>query len=226
MSQGRRPLGSPGSEICRRRDLRRACASCSARFPSVPTSWPVRDLTNLAPREAEILAGCGERWSASATTTLNVSPRDQADPHDAGISFLRGGPWRSRASARRQGLCRRFRRPDAHPLRRTRDQAVRRRRVEEAMRLETALRTLRTERRVVVLHYAPVAATVEGEPKEISFLRLLPAGRDDRPLRRERGPARPCPPGHLRRRHREGHPVQLFPLGEKPSGRPYALIEI
>jgi Icc-related predicted phosphoesterase len=39
--------------------------------------------------------------------------------------------------------------------------------VEEVMRLETALRTLRTERRVVVLHYAPVAATVEGEPKEI-----------------------------------------------------------
>ena len=35
------------------------------------------------------------------------------------------------------------------------------------MRLETALRTLRTERRVAVLHDAPVAATVEGEPKEI-----------------------------------------------------------
>lgn len=39
--------------------------------------------------------------------------------------------------------------------------------VQEALRLENALRALRTERTVVVLHYAPIAATVEGEPREI-----------------------------------------------------------
>lgn len=39
--------------------------------------------------------------------------------------------------------------------------------VNEAMRLESALRQLETERTVVVLHYAPIADTVEGEPKEI-----------------------------------------------------------
>ncbi|WP_431857242.1 metallophosphoesterase family protein [Azospirillum sp.] len=39
--------------------------------------------------------------------------------------------------------------------------------VNEAMRLESALRQLETERTVVVLHYAPIAETVEGEPKEI-----------------------------------------------------------
>lgn len=37
----------------------------------------------------------------------------------------------------------------------------------EARKLENALRTLRTDRAVALLHYSPVAATVEGEPKEI-----------------------------------------------------------
>jgi Icc-related predicted phosphoesterase len=37
----------------------------------------------------------------------------------------------------------------------------------EARKLENALRSLRTDRTVAVLHYAPVADTVEGEPLEI-----------------------------------------------------------
>jgi Icc-related predicted phosphoesterase len=37
----------------------------------------------------------------------------------------------------------------------------------EARKLENALRSLRTERVVAVLHYAPIAETVEGEPLEI-----------------------------------------------------------
>ena len=37
----------------------------------------------------------------------------------------------------------------------------------EAMHLESALRQIETERMVVVLHYAPISETVEGEPKEI-----------------------------------------------------------
>src|SRR5215813_3343959 len=39
--------------------------------------------------------------------------------------------------------------------------------VNESLRLEVALNNLRTERTVVVLHYAPIAATVIGEPPEI-----------------------------------------------------------
>jgi Icc-related predicted phosphoesterase len=50
--------------------------------------------------------------------------------------------------------------------------------LDEAMKLETALRTLQTETRVVVLHYAPIPETLEGEPEQIfPFLgssRLLP----------------------------------------------------
>ncbi len=39
--------------------------------------------------------------------------------------------------------------------------------VRESLRLEVALNNLRTERTIVVLHYAPIAATVVGEPPEI-----------------------------------------------------------
>lgn len=39
--------------------------------------------------------------------------------------------------------------------------------LDEALKLETALGQLRAERRVVLMHYSPIAATVEGEPHEI-----------------------------------------------------------
>ena len=39
--------------------------------------------------------------------------------------------------------------------------------LDEARKLENALRSLKTERNVAVLHYAPVADTVVGEPPEI-----------------------------------------------------------
>ncbi len=39
--------------------------------------------------------------------------------------------------------------------------------VGEALKLESALATLRTARRVAVLHYSPVASTVEGEAREV-----------------------------------------------------------
>jgi len=39
--------------------------------------------------------------------------------------------------------------------------------LDEALKLETALGQLRTERRVALLHYSPIAATVMGEPLEI-----------------------------------------------------------
>lgn len=39
--------------------------------------------------------------------------------------------------------------------------------VDEALKLESALARLRTERIVAVLHYSPIQATVEGEPREI-----------------------------------------------------------
>lgn len=39
--------------------------------------------------------------------------------------------------------------------------------IDEALKLERGLSQLRTSRRVVVLHYSPIAETVNGEPREI-----------------------------------------------------------
>ena len=39
--------------------------------------------------------------------------------------------------------------------------------VDEALKLERALSQLRTEKRVIVIHYAPIGDTVKGEPAEI-----------------------------------------------------------
>jgi Icc-related predicted phosphoesterase len=54
--------------------------------------------------------------------------------------------------------------------------------VEEALKLEMALARLRTERRVVVLHYSPIQATVEGEPPEIFC--FLGSSRLEEPINR------------------------------------------
>jgi len=40
--------------------------------------------------------------------------------------------------------------------------------IDEALKLERAMSQLRTSKRIVVLHYAPIAATIEGEAPEIS----------------------------------------------------------
>lgn len=39
--------------------------------------------------------------------------------------------------------------------------------LDEALKLESALRRLRTEHRIALLHYSPIVGTVEGEPPEI-----------------------------------------------------------
>jgi Icc-related predicted phosphoesterase len=54
--------------------------------------------------------------------------------------------------------------------------------LQEALKLETALSRLRSERRYALLHYAPVQDTVEGEPHEI--FPFLGCGRLEEPLNR------------------------------------------
>jgi Icc-related predicted phosphoesterase len=54
--------------------------------------------------------------------------------------------------------------------------------LDEALRLESALAKLRTAHRVALLHYAPVEATVAGEPREI--LPFLGSSRLEEPLNR------------------------------------------
>jgi Icc-related predicted phosphoesterase len=54
--------------------------------------------------------------------------------------------------------------------------------VEEVLKLESALARLRTATKVAILHYAPIAQTVEGEPREI--FPYLGCGRLEEPLTR------------------------------------------
>ncbi|MBV8686684.1 MAG: metallophosphoesterase [Alphaproteobacteria bacterium] len=101
---------------------------------------------------------------------------------------------------------------------------------EEARKLENALRSLRTDRVVAVLHYAPVADTVEGEPLEIyPFLgssRLANAvDRFDN--------VKAVVHGHAHRGRYEGRTPRGVPVYncaqyvvEPVFGRPYALLEI
>lgn len=100
----------------------------------------------------------------------------------------------------------------------------------EARKLENALRTLRTERSVAVLHYAPIAQTLEGEPIEI-YTYLGSARLADAIDRFEH--VRLVVHGHAHHGAYEGrtmrgipvHNVAQFVVKQK-FNRPYALFEV
>jgi uncharacterized protein len=99
---------------------------------------------------------------------------------------------------------------------------------DECMRLEIALRSLRTDRKLVVLHYAPVEATVVGEPEQI--YPFLGSARLAEVI--DRFDVSAVVHGHAHRgAHRgetpKGVPVFNVAAGiTKESGRPYAVIEV
>ena len=102
--------------------------------------------------------------------------------------------------------------------------------LDEARKLENALRSLKTERSVAVLHYAPVPDTVEGEPLEIyPFLgcsRLADAiDRFDHVAAVFHGHAHR---GRYAGRTPRGIPVYncAIMVAEAELARPYALIEV
>jgi Icc-related predicted phosphoesterase len=98
----------------------------------------------------------------------------------------------------------------------------------EAMRLENAMRTVKSKRAVVVLHYAPVVDTVEGEPLEI--FPFLGSSRLAETI--DRFTVNAVVHGHAHRGKYEGRtpggaPVYNVAFNvEKPTGRPYALFEV
>lgn len=99
--------------------------------------------------------------------------------------------------------------------------------VGESMRLENAMRSVRNERTVVVLHYAPIAATVEGEPPEI--FPFLGSSRLGETI--DRFKASVVVHGHAHHGRYEGRTLGGKPVFNvalpipKPTGRPYALIK-
>jgi uncharacterized protein len=240
MSQGRRPVRIAGigdlhvaetsggawrelfGEISERADVLALCG----------------DLTNLgAPQEAEILADYLQAARIAVVGVLGNHDFECGQPeevrrilHDAGVLFLEGtaveiqGVGFVGAKGFGGGFGARMLTPFGEP-------AIKQfvaEGVAEAMRLETALRTLRTERRVVVLHYAPVAATVEGEPREI--FPFLGSSRLAETI--DRFGVSAILHGHAHMGTYAAATDKGIPVYNcarsvaKPSGRPYALIEI
>lgn len=102
--------------------------------------------------------------------------------------------------------------------------------LEEALKLESALARLRTNRLIAVLHYAPIQETVEGEPLEI--FPFLGCSRLEEPLTRY--PVSAVFHGHAHHgqpegRTRTGAPVfnvSMSLMKETFPERPFRLIEL
>jgi Icc-related predicted phosphoesterase len=101
----------------------------------------------------------------------------------------------------------------------------------EALKLETALGRLRAERRVVLLHYSPIEATVEGEPKEI--YPYLGSSRLEEPLTRY--PVDAVFHGHAHHGTPEGRTMGDVPVYNvslnllqrtRPDGPPFRIVEL
>jgi hypothetical protein len=90
------------------------------------------------------------------------------------------------------------------------------------------MRTVKTQRAMVVLHYAPISETIEGEPLEI--YPFLGSSRLAETI--DRFTVSAVVHGHAHRGVYQGHTPGGAPVYnvawaiEKPSGRPYALIEL
>ncbi len=103
--------------------------------------------------------------------------------------------------------------------------------VAEALKLESALARLRSTHRIAVLHYSPIAETVQGEPPEI--FPFLGSSRLEQPL--QRYPVTVVFHGHAHRGRLEGRtrgevPVYnvCLPLLERavPGRPPFRLVEV
>ena len=80
--------------------------------------------------------------------------------------------------------------------------------VNEALKLEASLARLRTSRQIVLLHYAPIQETVEGEPPEIYA--FVGSSRLEDPI--NRFPVSMVFHGHAHRGRPEGHTKERVPV--------------
>jgi Icc-related predicted phosphoesterase len=103
--------------------------------------------------------------------------------------------------------------------------------VDEALKLEAALARLRTQKRVALLHYSPVRATVEGEPAEI--FAYLGSSRLEEPINRYRVSA--VFHGHAHRGAPEGRTSAGIPVHNvamplllriNPHRPPFLIVEV
>lgn len=103
--------------------------------------------------------------------------------------------------------------------------------IDETLKLESALARLRTSRRIVLLHYAPIQATVDGEPPEI--FAYMGSGRLEDPINRYGADA--VFHGHAHRGAAEGTTTKGIPVfnvsvsllrRQFPNLPPYRMFEV
>jgi Icc-related predicted phosphoesterase len=100
--------------------------------------------------------------------------------------------------------------------------------VQEALRLENAMRNAKSHRVLVILHYAPIVETVQGEPPEI--FPFLGSSRLAETI--DRFPVNAIVHGHAHHGAFEGRTpggIPVFNVARqipKPHGRPYHILEI
>jgi Icc-related predicted phosphoesterase len=152
---------------------------------------------------------------------------------EAGVQVLDGTAWEIQGVgfAGIKGFCGGFGRRALGPWGEAAIKMFVREALDEALKLETALGRLRAERRVVLMHYAPIQGTVEGEPLEI--YPFLGSSRLEEPLTRY--PVDAVFHGHahhgqLEGRTRSGTPVYNVSLALLqrcwPDRAPYRILEV
>ena len=103
--------------------------------------------------------------------------------------------------------------------------------IQEALKLESALAKLRTPKRIALLHYSPIEATVQGEPLEI--FPFLGSSRLEEPLLRY--PVTAVLHGHAHHGAPEGRTVNGIPVYNVarpllqrlfPERPPFKLLEV
>jgi len=155
---------------------------------------PYRDLFSKISQHADVLALCGDLTNFGKTTEAEILAEDlqacsipvvgvlgnhdyecgQPEEvarilHEAGLRLLDGEPTEiggvgfTGAKGFIGGFGRHMLSSFGEPAIKAFVQAS----LDENMKLESGLRMLKTERTVVVLHYAPIAETVAGEPEAI-----------------------------------------------------------
>jgi len=156
---------------------------------------PIQSLLAKVPEQADVLALCGDltdrgepeegRQLGRALATVGVPVVAVLGNHDyesgkvpeltrilseAGVQVLDGGDAfeiHGIGFAGVKGFAGGFGRRALGPWGEETIKLFVREAVDEALKLETSLSKLRTDRRVALLHYSPIAGTVEGEPREI-----------------------------------------------------------
>ena len=134
---------------------------------------------DLAPAKIPVVAVLGNHDFESDQTSEIVKILG-----DVGVHMLDGDTWEFRGVgfAGVRGFCGGFGRGALGPWGEKIIKDFVHEAVQEALKLESALARLSTNHRIVLMHYAPIRATVEGEPLEI--FPFLGSSRLEEPLTR------------------------------------------